>query len=60
MFCAGVFLSFAAHFILITGPNSLTRQVLVSIAGIVAMTGVAYYVSWSKHQDYKTAIGVRS
>jgi len=60
VFCMGVFLSFAAHFILITGPNSLTRQVLVSIAGIVAMTGVAYYVSWSKHQDYKTAIGVRS
>ncbi len=60
VFCSGVFLSFAAHFVLITGPNSLTMQVLVSIAGIAAMTCVAYYVSWSKHQDYKSAVGARS
>jgi hypothetical protein len=60
VFCAGVFLSFAAHFVLITGPNSLAMQVVVSIAGIVAMTGVAYYVSWSKHQDYKSAVGAGS
>ena len=33
------FLSFAAHFVLITGPNSLAMQVLVSVAGIFAMTG---------------------
>ena len=56
VFCAGVFLSFAAHLILITGPNALTMQIVVSIAGIAAMTGVAYYVSWSKHQDYKSAV----
>jgi hypothetical protein len=60
VFCAGVFLSFAAHFVLITGPNSLAMQVAVSIAGLAAMTGVAYYVSWSRHQDYKSAVGVRS
>ncbi|KWV49874.1 hypothetical protein AS156_15220 [Bradyrhizobium macuxiense] len=56
VFCSGVFLSFAAHLILITGPNALTMQIVVSIAGIAAMTGVAYYVSWSKHQDYKSAV----
>jgi hypothetical protein len=60
VFCAGVFLSFAAHFILITSPNALTMQVVVSIAGIAAMVGVAYYVSWSKHQDYKSAVGAPS
>jgi hypothetical protein len=60
VFCAGVFLSFAAHFVLITGPNSLAMQVLVSIAGISIMTGVAYYVSWSRRQDYKSAVGARS
>ncbi|WP_050419159.1 OpgC domain-containing protein [Bradyrhizobium tropiciagri] len=60
VFCAGVFLSFAAHLILITGPYSLTRQVAVSIAGIAAMTAVAYYVSWSKQQDNKSAVGARS
>jgi hypothetical protein len=60
VFCAGVFLSFAAHFILITGPNSLAIQVLVSSAGILMMTAVAYYVSWSRRQDYKSAVGARS
>jgi hypothetical protein len=60
VFCSGVFLSFAAHFILITGPNSLAMQVLVSAAGIAIMTGVAYYVSWSKRQDYKSALGART
>ena len=56
VFCAGVFLSFAAHLILITGPDSLAMHVLVSIAGISIMTAVAYYVSWSRRQDYKPAI----
>ncbi|WP_050628605.1 OpgC domain-containing protein [Bradyrhizobium viridifuturi] len=60
VFCAGVFLSFAAHLILITGPYSLARQVAVSLAGIAAMTAVAYYVSWSKQQDSKSAVGVHS
>src|SRR6266545_1378393 len=55
VFCAGVFLSFAGHLVLITGPDSLTMQVLVSFAGILIMTGVAYYVSWSKRQDHKPA-----
>ncbi|MGY4420639.1 hypothetical protein ACVWY2_003088 [Bradyrhizobium sp. JR6.1] len=60
VFCAGVFLSFAAHLILITGPYSLTRQVAVSLAGLAAMTAVAYYVSWSKRQDNKSAVGAHS
>jgi hypothetical protein len=55
VFCAGVFLSFAGHLVLITGPDSLAMQVLVSFSGILIMTGVAYYVSWSKQQDYKPA-----
>jgi hypothetical protein len=59
-FCAGVFLSFAGHLLLITGPNSLAMQVLVSAAGLSIMTGVAYYVSWSRRQDYKSALGARS
>jgi hypothetical protein len=43
IFCAGVFLSFAGHLVLITGPDSLAMQVLVSFTGILVMTGVAYY-----------------
>jgi hypothetical protein len=50
-FCVGVFLSFAAHFVLITGPKSVTIQVLVSVSGIAMMTAIAYYISWSRRQD---------
>jgi len=53
-FCAGVFLSFAGHLVLITTPNSLAMQVLVSIAGMSIMTGIAYYISWSKRQDHRS------
>jgi hypothetical protein len=55
VFCVGVFLSFAAHLVLITGPDSLALHVLASFAGISIMIGVAYYVSWSKQQDKKPA-----
>jgi hypothetical protein len=55
VFCAGVFLSFAGHLVLITGPDSLAMHFLVSFAGILIMTGAAYYVSWSKQQDHKPA-----
>jgi hypothetical protein len=50
-FCVGVFLSFAAHFVLITGPASVAMQVLVSVSGIATMTAIAYYLSWSRRQD---------
>jgi hypothetical protein len=59
VFCTGVFLSFAGHLVLITGPNSLAMHILVSIAGIAIMAGVAYYASWSKRQDYKPALSTR-
>ena len=60
VFCAGVFLSFAGHLVLITGPDSFVMHVLVSVAGISIMTGVAYYVSWSKRQDQKPAFQARA
>jgi hypothetical protein len=59
-FCAGVFLSFAAHLLLITGPDSLMMQVAVSVAGLAAMTAVAYYVSWSKQQDRIRVMGAEA
>jgi hypothetical protein len=51
VFCVGVFLSFAGHFVLVTGSGSLVEQILVSLSGITVMTVVASYVSWSKRQD---------
>lgn len=56
VFCAGVFLSFAGHLVLINSPDSLAMQILVSFSGILIMTGVAYYVAWSKRQDHKSAL----
>jgi hypothetical protein len=53
-FCVGVFLSFAGHVVLITQPNSIAIQVLVSIAAIAMMTAIAYYISWSRRQDQKS------
>jgi hypothetical protein len=51
VFCAGVLLSLAGHFVLVTGSGSPMQQILVSVAGIVIMTMVAGYASWSKRQD---------
>ncbi|MBN9040109.1 MAG: hypothetical protein BGP05_20595 [Rhizobiales bacterium 62-47] len=51
VFCVGVFLSFVGHFALTMSYGSLWAQIGVSVAGIFAMTVVAYYISWSKKQD---------
>ena len=59
-FCAGVFLALAAHFVLITSPNSLLLQVLVSIVVLAIMAVVAYYVSWSRQQDRVARFGART
>jgi len=58
VFCVGVFLSFAAHFILVTGSGSLVQQIMVSLGGIMIMTLVANYVSWSKRQDRQPFVAV--
>lgn len=52
VFCAGVFLSFAARLVLVTSSGSLPLQILVSVCGIAIMTLIATYVSWSKRQDH--------
>ena len=51
VFSAGVLLSLAGHFVLVTGSGSLLQQILVSLSGIAILTLVAGYVSWSKQQD---------
>jgi hypothetical protein len=54
VFCISVFLSFVAHLILITGPNLVAMQILVSLLGLAAIAAVAYYISWSRRQDPAT------
>jgi hypothetical protein len=57
VFCAGIFLSFAAHFALVEISSGVGMQVTVSILGIAAMALLAYYRSWSKAADKPSADG---
>lgn len=51
VFCFGIFLSFAAHFVLVEISGAIWMQIVVSIVGILMMTALAYYRSWSKNAD---------
>lgn len=45
-FCLGVFLSFAGHFVFTEVSNRLLTHIVVSIAGITIMVGIAALISW--------------
>ncbi len=51
IFCLGVFLAFAAHFLFTEVSNSLLTQIIVSLAGIVIMVGTAALVSWYRRME---------
>ena len=55
VFCFGIFLAGAAQIILVEVSDAIWMQVLVSVAGIALMTGLAYYRSWSKKLDKPAA-----
>ena len=48
IFCLGVFLAFAAHFIMIELFGGLLMQVAMSLAGILVMVATAELISWYK------------
>ena len=45
MFCLGVFLSFAAHWFLVQIKGDIVAQILVSVAGMMTMVGVAWLLN---------------
>lgn len=49
IFCLGVFLAFAAHFVMIEVSDNLAMQVFISIAGIVIMIAAAALMSWYRY-----------
>jgi len=49
IFCLGVFLAFAGHFVLAEGGGGAALHALVSLCGILIMWGVAWLISWYKH-----------
>src|SRR5215475_1900218 len=55
IFCLGVFLAFAGHFVLAEGGGGAALHALVSLSGILIMWGVAWLISWYKHVADKSA-----
>ena len=55
IFCLGVFLAFAGHFILAEGGGGFALHALVTACGILVMWGVAWLISWYKHVADKNA-----
>ena len=51
VFAVGIYLAFIGYFILKTTSDGIVAQLLVGTAGIAIMTGVAYYLSWSKRVE---------
>jgi hypothetical protein len=55
IFCLGVFLAFAGHFALAEISGGAGLHFLISVAGIVIMSGMAWVISWYKHSADKNA-----
>src|SRR5262249_6188375 len=55
IFCLGVFLAFAGHFVLAEGGGGAALHTLVSLSGILIMCAVAWLISWYKHVADKSA-----
>jgi hypothetical protein len=60
IFCLGVFLAFAGHFVLAEVSGTAAMHLLVSISGILIMWGMAWVISWYKHSADKGASKTKS
>jgi hypothetical protein len=60
IFCLGVFLAFAGHFVLAEISGGAAMHLLVSISGILIMWGMASVISWYKHSADKGASKTKS
>ncbi len=55
IFCLGVFLAFAGHFVLAEVSGGPVMHFIISISGILIMWAVAWVISWYKHVADKSA-----
>jgi hypothetical protein len=55
IFCLGVFLAFAGHFFMQEVSGGLGAQVVVSLLGILVMSGAAALISWYKDVEGRGA-----
>jgi hypothetical protein len=55
IFCLGVFLSFAGHFVLAEIHGGAWLHLVISLSGILIMSSAAWLFSWYKHTADKSA-----
>jgi hypothetical protein len=55
IFCLGVFLAFAGHFILAEVSGGAALHALISVSGVLIMCGMAWVISWYKRVADKSA-----
>jgi hypothetical protein len=55
IFCLGVFLSFAGHFVLAEIHGGAWLHLVISLSGILIMSAAAWLFSWYKHSADKSA-----
>jgi hypothetical protein len=55
IFCLGVFLAFAGHFVLAEISGGAWLHLVISLSGIVIMSAAAWLFSWYKHSADKSA-----
>jgi hypothetical protein len=60
IFCLGVFLAFAGHFVLAEISGGAALHFVISISGILIMCTVAWVISWYKHSADKSASRTKS
>jgi hypothetical protein len=60
IFCLGVFLAFAGHFVLAEISGGAVLHAVVSVCGILIMWGMASVISWYKHSADKGASKTKS
>jgi hypothetical protein len=51
IFCLGVFLAFAGHFVMVEISGAVWMQVVISVLGILAMTSTAVLITWYKRLE---------
>ena len=60
IFCLGVFLAFAGHFLLAEISGGAGMHFIISISGILIMCAVAWVISWYKRVADKSASRTKS
>jgi hypothetical protein len=60
IFCLGVFLAFAGHFVLAEISGGAVLHAVVSVCGILIMWAMASVISWYKHSADKGASKTKS